>query len=84
MSKVSLTTLAEQSDFRQTGRIEEVERLSREFALAWPDAVQSIEYGRSVEGRPMRALLVSRTGALTAEQIRARKIPVLIDRKSVV
>jgi murein tripeptide amidase MpaA len=78
MSKVSLTTLAEQSNFRETGRIEEVERLSREFALTWPDAVQSIEYGRSVEGRPMRALLVSRTGALTAEQIRARKIPVLM------
>ena len=78
MKNVSLTTLAEQSNFRQTGRIEEVERLSREFALAWPDAVQSIEYGRSVEGRPMRALLVSRTGALTAEQIRARKIPVLM------
>jgi hypothetical protein len=78
MKNVSLTTLAEQSNFRETGRIEEVERLSREFALTWPDAVQSIEYGRSVEGRPMRALLVSRTGALTAEQIRAGKIPVLM------
>ena len=78
MTSKSLTTIAEQTGFRQTGRIEEVERLSREFAAAWPEAVQSIEYGRSVEGRPMRALLVSRRGATTAQQIRAGKIPLLM------
>jgi len=78
MISSKLTTLAEQSNFRQTGRIEEVERLSRELAATWPEAVRSIEYGRSVEGRPLRALLVSRTGALTAEQIRAREIPLLM------
>jgi Zinc carboxypeptidase len=78
MTQDRLSTLAEQSNFRRTGRIEEVERLSREFAAAWPEAVRSIEYGRSTEGRPLRALLVSRTGALTAEQLRARKIPLLM------
>jgi murein tripeptide amidase MpaA len=78
MKKASLTTLAEQSNFRQTGRIDEVERLSHELAQTWPDAVGSFEYGRSAEGRPMRALLVSRTGALTSQQIRARRIPVLM------
>jgi predicted deacylase len=78
MKNASLTTLAEQSDFRQTGRTDEVERLSREWALTWPDAVQSFEYGRSAEGRPMRALLISRTGALTAQQLRAGRIPVLM------
>jgi murein tripeptide amidase MpaA len=78
MTHSKLMTLAEQSNFRQTGRIDEVERLSAEMAQMWPDAVQSIEYGRSVQGRPMRALLVSRTGAASAEQIRARKIPVLM------
>jgi len=75
---MTLSTLAEQSNFRQTGRIDEVERLSRELAARWPEAVRSIEYGRSVEGRPMRALVVSRTGALAVEQIRARGIPVLM------
>ena len=35
-----LTTLAEQSNFRQTGRIEEVERLSREFAATWPEVTR--------------------------------------------
>ncbi len=78
MSNDALTTLAERSNFRETGKIEEVERLSRELERAWPEAVRSIEYGRSVEGRPMRALIVSRTGALTPEQIRARRIPLLM------
>ncbi|HEV7442134.1 MAG TPA: M14 family zinc carboxypeptidase, partial [Steroidobacteraceae bacterium] len=78
MTTQPLTTLAEESNFRQTGRIDEVERLSREFAEAWPEAVRSFEYGRSAEGRPLRALIVSRTGALTAADIRARKIPLLM------
>ena len=73
-----MKTLAEQSNFQQTGRTDEVERLSSELARTWPQAVNSFEYGRSAEGRPMRALVVSRTGALTAEQIRARKIPLLM------
>ena len=78
MTQDVLRTLAEASDFRQTGRLEEVERLSREFAVAWPEAVRSFEYGRSAQGRPMRALIVSRTGALTSEQLWARKIPLLM------
>jgi murein tripeptide amidase MpaA len=78
MTSESLTTLAEQSNFRQTGRIEEVERLSHALALTWPEAVRSFEYGRSVEGRPLRALVISRTGALTAAEIRAQKIPLLM------
>ena len=46
-----LTTLAEQSGFRQTGRSDEVTRLCAAFAAAWPDAVRSFEFGRSAEGR---------------------------------
>jgi murein tripeptide amidase MpaA len=78
MRNSALTTLAEQSNFKETGRSDEVERLSQELARAWPDAVKSIEYGRSAEGRPLRALVVTRTGALTPEQIRSRKIPLLM------
>lgn len=73
-----MKTLAELSNFQQTGRTDEVERLSEELARKWPEAVNSFEYGRSGEGRPMRALVVSRTGALTAEQIQARNIPLLM------
>jgi murein tripeptide amidase MpaA len=78
MTDAKLTTLAEETNFRQTGKIEEVERLSREFAAAWPEAVRSFEYGCSAEGRPMRALIVSRTGVLTPEDIRARRVPLLM------
>src|SRR5580693_1079649 len=55
-----LTTLAERSGFRSTGRTDEVTRLCAAFAAAYPEAVRSLEYGRSAQGRAMRALLVSR------------------------
>src|SRR5580693_8056375 len=61
-----LTTLAERSGFRQTGRSDEVTRLCAAFAAAWPDAVRSFEFGRSAEGRPMRALLATRADARRA------------------
>ena len=48
----TLTTLAEESGFRQTGRSDEVTRLCAAFAAAWPDAVRELEFGRSAEGRP--------------------------------
>jgi len=61
----TLVTLAEQSGFRRTGRSDEVTRLCAAFAAAWPLEVRSLEFGRSAEGRPMRALLVSRGDART-------------------
>src|SRR5262245_45585595 len=63
----ALSTVAERSGFRVTGRYEEVERLCPEYAKAWSDAVRCTEFGRTPEGRPMLALVVSRTGALTPE-----------------
>jgi murein tripeptide amidase MpaA len=72
-----LQTIAEKSQFRQTGRLEEVEQLAEAFQRTWPDAVRSFEYGRSGEGRIMRALVVSRSGALTPEEIKRRGIPLL-------
>jgi hypothetical protein len=74
----NLRTIAEESSYRQTGRIDEVERLSAALAQAWPQAVRSFEYGRSVEGRPLRALVASRNGALTPSEIAARGIPLLM------
>jgi murein tripeptide amidase MpaA len=73
-----LRTVAEQSGFRHTGRTDEVERLAAAFAANYPAEVRSFEYGRSAEGRPMRALLVTRTGALDAAAIRQRGIPLLM------
>ena len=65
-----LTTIAEQSGFRRTGRSDEVARLCGAFAAAWPREVHSLEFGHSAEGRPMRALLVSRADA--------RSVPLLL------
>ncbi len=78
MKHNALTTIAELSNYQETGRLEEVERLSAEWARAWPDAVRSFEFGRSAEGRVMRALLISRSGALTPEALRARAVPLLM------
>jgi hypothetical protein len=73
-----LLTLAEQSGFRETGRIDEVERLCAEMSVAWPADVKTFEYGRSAEGRPLKALIASRSGALTAQELRDRRIPILM------
>ena len=77
MTAADLQTIAEKSQFRQTGRLDEVEALAEAFARTWPEAVRSFEYGRSGEGRIMRALLVSKSGALTAAEIKKRGIPLL-------
>ena len=70
MEDHTLTTIAEESAFRRTGRTEEVTRLCAAFQSSWPGAVRSLEFGRSAEGRPMRALLVSRADA--------RQVPLLM------
>jgi murein tripeptide amidase MpaA len=73
-----LQTIAEQSGFRQTGRLDEVEALSEAFVSRWPGVVRSFSYGQSAEGRPMRALIVSRAGALTPQALRAGSIPLVM------
>ena len=47
-----------------------MERLCEAFAHEWPDAVRRIEFGRSAEGRPMLALVVSKADP--------HKVPVLM------
>ena len=78
MTNESLKTLAELSDFRETGRLDEVSRLCQEMHKAWPTAVRAFEYGSSAEGRSMLALIVSRAGALTPANLCAKNIPVLM------
>ncbi len=73
-----LRTQSERSGFRQTGRYDEVERLCPAFQAAYPQAVRCFEFGRSPQGRPMLAMAVSRSGALTPEAARAKDLPVLL------
>jgi murein tripeptide amidase MpaA len=74
----SLTTVAERSGFQSTGRYEEVIALCAQFQKAYPKQVRCFEFGRTPEGRPMLAMAVSRTGALTAAQARQRGLPVML------
>lgn len=73
-----LTTVSERSGFQATGRYDEVVKLCADFQKAYPKAVRCFSFGTTPEGRPMLALAVSRSGALTAKVAKARKLPVLL------
>jgi hypothetical protein len=74
----ALVTAAERSKFRQTGRYPEVLQLCAAFEKAFPRDVRCLTFGRTPESRPMVALVVSRTGTLSAEEARRRKLPVVL------
>jgi hypothetical protein len=74
----ALTTLSERSGFIRTGRYDEVIALCEGFARRYPDAVRCADFGTTPEGRPMKVLIASRTGALTPEAAKARGLPVLL------
>lgn len=74
----ALTTVSERSGFVKTGRYDEVIALCAAFQSAYPEQVRCIDFGTTPEGRPMKALVVSRTGALTAADAHRRKLPVLL------
>ncbi|WBS03358.1 M14 family metallopeptidase [Pseudoduganella sp. SL102] len=73
-----LTTVSERSGFQATGRYDEVVKLCADFQKAYPKAVRCFEFGRTPEGRPMLALAVSKSGALTAGAAKKKNIPVLL------
>jgi hypothetical protein len=74
----ALTTQAERSGFRETGRYDEVIALCGAFAKAHPKAVRCTQFGRSPEGRPMLALVASRSGALDPAAAHKRGLPVVL------
>lgn len=73
-----LTTIAEQSGFKKTGRYEEVEKLCQAFQKTYPKEVRCLEFGRTPENRPMLALLVTRSGAFTPAQVAKKALPVTL------
>jgi hypothetical protein len=73
----TLTTLAEQSGDRRTGRYEEVERLCPAFQQRWPNQVRCFEFGRTPEGRPMLGLVASADGTFDPEAARRAGRPVV-------
>ena len=74
----ALTTVAERSGFTETGRYEEVTALCDAFARQYPKAVRCTTFGTTPEGRPMKALVASTSGALTSEQAQRRGLPVVL------
>ena len=73
-----LSTTAEKSGFQTTGRYDEVIRLCAAYQKAYPQAVRCIRFGLTPEGRPMMALIATRTGAFTGIKARQLNIPVLL------
>jgi murein tripeptide amidase MpaA len=74
----ALTTIAEQSGYRRTGRYEEVERLCAAYSQAWPTKVRCFEFGRTPEGRRMLGLVASDDGTLDAGSAQRKHRPVLL------
>jgi Zinc carboxypeptidase len=75
--RIDLTTVAEQSGYKRTGRFAELERLCSAFQQAYPQQVQCREFGRSPEGRPMLALIASADGLFDAAKNREQRRPVV-------
>lgn len=75
---IDLETVAQKSSFKRTGHYDEVISLCADFAKSYPDAVRCFEFGKSPQGRPMMALVVSRGGALTASAAREANFPVML------
>ena len=74
----ALTTTAERSGFKQTGRYDEVIALCDAFQQAYPHAVRCFTFGTTPEGRPMKAMAISTSGALDAKTAQARGLPVML------
>ena len=73
-----LSTAAERSGFTITGRYDEVIQLCDAFAKAYPQAMRCFTFGTTPEGRPMKAMAISTSGALDAKSARAKGLPVLL------
>ncbi|RYZ69830.1 MAG: peptidase M14, partial [Proteobacteria bacterium] len=68
---------AESSHWTETGRAEESERLCLALVRAYPKKVRCESFGISPEGRNLRVLVVSGSGALTPAAARKKSLPVV-------
>jgi hypothetical protein len=73
-----LTTVAERSGDRVTGRYDEVASLCFEFERAFPGKTRCVQYGRTPEGRDMLAIVTSGDGVLDPEVAKARGRPSIV------
>ncbi len=73
-----LSTHAERTQFRETGRYAEVIALCAAYERAFPEQARCIEFGRTPQGRPMLAIVASARGLLTAAAARRAGKPVVL------
>ena len=69
---------SERSQFQETGTYDEVERLCVQWSQRFPHWVRCQTLGQTAEGRAIRALVVSKSGALQAASARRQNIPVML------
>ncbi len=69
---------SERSRFQETGTYDEVERLCVQWSQRFPHWVRCQTLGQTAEGRAIRALVVSKSGALQAASARRQNIPVML------
>lgn len=72
-----LTTLAERTQWKQTGRYNEAVELCEAFPKAFPGQARCFTFGKTPEGRPMVALVVSSDGTLNPKAAQKKSRPVL-------
>ena len=75
---LNLSTKAEQTQFLETGRYEEVGQLCKNFAITFPKQVRCFAFGASPEGRTIWAMAANTNGNTTAELARNAKLPVTL------
>ncbi len=78
ISNNALSTIAERSGFKDTGRYDEVIALCAAYQKAYPADVRCINFGRTPEGRPMLALIATKTSVKTAEDAKKKGVPVVL------
>ena len=69
---------AEITAFEQSGTYAEVVKFCRDLERAHPSAAKCNNMGSSAQGRDIKALVVSKTGALDAATAKRRQLPVLL------
>ncbi len=78
LAAAPLTTAAERSGWKTTGRYDEVMQLCAAFQKTYAPRVRCETFGTTPQGRPMLALIASADGTTTPALIRRRDRPVVL------
>ena len=69
---------AEKSQFKESGPYAEVIAFCKAMRQQHPSWVRCLKFGQTAEGRPMMAMVVNQTGALTPQAARRQQLPVTL------